>query len=303
MGKLTNQLSTWRKDNVECKKGNVTTLWFKDTQPNIMFIQNDSDTDLFVSIDHIPSRNDYAFKVKAHNNRLVARPYKTAQIYILNDGGTDISCTVWSIFDTFRPEMLNDFSVDKIDLASATLDEMISELRYDGVIRGFANGVKVPEITDIVSILSNLLKKNSVENIVNLYNIFNELHLISTIANSFFKEGVNVPKIDSVVKAIGKLIPVNVVYNTPTSGTSVIFTPTNSANNRIKVGFLSNDNAEKNVQIVCTKTGGSTQILTLKPNEVVNEVWFLNVTNIKIKFADNSAFNSDVRYSFEEYVA
>ena len=294
MGKLTSQLSTWRKDNVECKKGNVTTLWFKDTQPNIMFIQNDSDTDLFVSIDHIPTRNDYAFKVKAHNNRLVARPYKTAQLYILNDGGTDVSCTVWSIFDTFRPEMLNDFSVDKIDLASATLDEMISELSYDGVIRGFANGVKVPEVADIVTSLENLLSGNTVDNIVNLYKIFNELQMIGTKVNSFYNEGVNVPKID-------KLIPVNVVYNTPT-GTLATFTPTNSTNNRIKVGFLSNDNLQKNLQVVCTKTDNSTQSLTLKPNEVVNEVWFLNVTKIEIKFADNSAFNSDVRYSLEEYI-
>lgn len=295
MGKLTNQLSTWRKDNVECKKGNVTTLWFKDTQPNIMFIQNDSDTDLFVSIDHIPTRNDYAFKVKAHNNRLVARPYKTAQLYILNDGGTDVSCTVWSIFDTFRPEMLNDFSVDKIDLASATLDEIISELSYDGVIRGFANGVKVPEVADIVASLENLLSGNTVDNIVNLYKIFNELQMIGTKVNSFYNEGVNVPKID-------KLIPVNVVYNTPV-GTLATFTPTNSTNNRIKVGFISNDNLQKNLQVVCTKTDNSTQSLTLKPNEVVNEVWFLNVVNIEIKFADSSAFNSDVRYSFEEYVA
>ena len=294
MGKLTNQLSTWRKDNVECKKGNVTTLWFKHTQPNIMFIQNDSDTDLYVSIDHIPTRNDYAFKVKAHNNRLVARPYKTAQLYILNDGGTDVSCTVWSIFDTFRPEMLNDFSVDKIDLASATLDEMISELSYDGVIRGFANGVKVPEVADIVASLENLLSGNTVDNIVNLYKIFNELQMIGTKVNSFYNEGVNVPKID-------KLIPVNVVYNTPT-GTLATFTPTNSTNNRIKVGFLSNDNLQKNLQVVCTKTDNSTQSLTLKPNEVVNEVWFLNVTKIEIKFADSSAFNSDVRYSFEEYI-
>ena len=295
MGKLTSQLSTWRKDNVECKKGNVTTLWFKDTQPNIMFIQNDSDTDLYVSIDHIPTRNDYAFKVKAHNNRLAARPYKTAQLYILNDGGTDVSCTVWSIFDTFRPEMLNDFSVDKIDLASATLDEMISELSYDGVIRGFASGVKVPEIADIVASLKNLLSGNTVDNIVNLYKIFNELQMIGTKVNSFYNEGVNVPKID-------KLIPVNVVYNTPT-GTLATFTPTNSTNNRIRVGFLSNDNLQKNLQVVCTKTDNSTQSLTLKPNEVVNEVWFLNVTKIEIKFADSSAFNSDVRYAFEEYVA
>ena len=295
MGKLTSQLSTWRKDNVECKKGNVTTLWFKDTQPNIMFIQNDSETDLYVSIDHIPTRNDYAFKVKAHNNRLVARPYKTAQLYILNDGGTDVSCVVWSIFDTFRPEMLNDFSVDKIDLASATLDEMISELSYDGVIRGFASGVKVPEIADILSSLENLLSGNTVDNIVNLYKIFNELQMIGKKVNSFYNEGVNVPKID-------KLIPVNVVYNTPT-GTLATFTPTNSTNNRIKVGFLSNDNLQKNLQVVCTKTDGSTQSLTLKANEVVNEVWFFNVANIEIKFADSSAFNSDVRYCFEEYVA
>ena len=295
MGKLTSQLSTWRKDNVECKKGNVNTLWFKDTQPNIMFIQNDSDTDLFVSIDHIPTRNDYAFKVRAHNSRLVARPYKTAQLYILNDGGTDVSCTVWSIFDTFRPEMLNDFSVDKIEIGSATLDEMISELSYDGVIRGFANGVKVPEVANIVASLENLLSGNTVDNIVNLYKIFNELQMIGTKVNSFYNEGVNVPKID-------KLIPVNVVYNTPT-GTLATFTPTNSTNNRIRVGFLSNDNLQKNLQVVCTKTDNSTQSLTLKPNEVVNEVWFLNVTKIEIKFADSSAFNSDVRYAFEEYVA
>ena len=295
MGKLTSQLSTWRKDNVECKKGNVTTLWFKDTQPNIMFIQNDSDTDLFVSIDHIPTRNDYAFKVKAHNNRLVARPYKTAQLYILNDGGTDVSCVVWSIFDTFRPEMLNDFSVDKIDIGSATLDEMISELSYDGVIRGFANGVKVPEVADIAASLENLLSGNTVDNIVNLYKIFNELQMIGTKVNSFYNEGVNVPKID-------KLIPVNVVYNTPT-GTIATFTPTNSTNNRIRVGFLSNDNLQKNLQVVCTKTDNSTQSLTLKPNEVINEVWFLNVANIEIKFADSSAFNSDVRYALEEYMA
>lgn len=295
MGKLTNQLSTWRKDNVECKKGNVTTLWFKDTQPNIMFIQNDSDTDLFVSIDHIPTRNDYAFKVKAHNNRLVARPYKTAQLYILNDGGTDVSCTVWSIFDTFRPEMLNDFSVDKIDLASATLDEMISELSYDGVIRGFANDVKVPDLSDIKNYFRSLIANENSTSVVNLYKIFNELQMIGTKVNSFYNEGVNVPKID-------KLIPVNVVYNTPT-GTLATFTPTNSTNNRIRVGFLSNDNLQKNLQVVCTKTDNSTQSLTLKPNEVVNEVWFLNVTKIEIKFADSSAFNSDVRYAFEEYAA
>ena len=260
-----------------------------------MFIQNDSDTDLFVSIDHIPTRNDYDFKVKAYKNRLVARPYKTAQLYILNDGETDIYYVVWSIFDTFRPEMLNDFSVDKIDLASATLDEMISELSYDGVIRGFANGVKVPEVADIVASLENLLSGNTVDNIVNLYKIFNELQMIGTKVNSFYNEGVNVPKID-------KLIPVNVVYNTPT-GTLATFTPTNSTNNRIRVGFLSNDNLQKNLQVVCTKTDNSTQSLTLKPNEVVNEVWFLNVTKIEIKFADSSAFNSDVRYAFEEYVA
>ena len=151
------------------------------------------------------------------------------------------------------------------------------------------------EVADIVASLENLLSGNTVDNIVNLYKIFNELQMIGTKVNSFYNEGVNVPKID-------KLIPVNVVYNTPT-GTLATFTPTNSTNNRIRVGFLSNDNLQKNLQVVCTKTDNSTQSLTLKPNEVVNEVWFLNVANIEIKFADSSAFNSDVRYAFEEYVA
>ena len=195
MGKLTSQLSTWRKDNVECKKGNVTTLWFKDTQPNIMFIQNESDTDLYVSIDHIPTRKDYTFKVKPHNNRLVARPYKTSQIYILNDSVEDVTCTVWSIYDEFRPEMLNDFSVDKIELASSTLSEMIDELSYDGIVRGFANGVKLPEVAGIAQSLKNLISSNSVSNTTNLYNIWNMLSTISGKIQSLYEKDYNIFRI------------------------------------------------------------------------------------------------------------
>lgn len=291
MGKLTNQLSTWRKDNVECKKGNVTTLWFKDTQPNIMFIQNDSDTDLFVSIDHIPTRNDYAFKVKAHNNRLVARPYKTAQLYILNDGGTDVSCTVWSIFDTFRPEMLNDFSVDKIEIASATLDEMISELRYDGVVRGFANGVQVPEVAGIADSLTSLISNNEVSNVVNLYNILNSLTTIATKIQSIYDKQYHIEDIK----------PIDISTFSSSSTSTVIQIASVSANgNRFRIGKIYNDSETRNLEISIIKEGDNSSFI-LKPNETLTDVWIDKATSISLEFNDSQAIGSDLRYWVEIY--
>ena len=291
MGKLTSQLSTWRKDNVECKKGNVTTVWFKDTQPNIMFIQNDSDTDLFVSIDHMPTRNDYAFKVKAHNNRLVARPYKTAQLYILNDGGTDVSCVVWSIFDTFRPEMLNDFSVDKIEIASATLDEMISELSYDGVIRGFANGVKVPEVAGIAKSLNDLISNEAVTNVVNLYNILNSLGTIAGKVQSIYEKEYQI---------VGSK-PININTFSSSSTSTVIQISAIAVNgNRFRIGTISNDSEKRNLEINIIKDVDNSTFI-LKPNETLSDVWIDNATSISLTFNDTQAISSDVRYWVEIY--
>lgn len=291
MGKLTNQLSTWRKDNVECKKGNVTTLWFKDTQPNIMFIQNDSDTDLFVSIDHIPTRNDYAFKVKSHNNRLVARPYKTAQLYILNDGGLDVSCVVWSIFDTFRPEMLNDFSVDKIDLASATLDEIISELSYDGVIRGFANGVKVPEVSDIAQSLKDLVDDNAVANVVNLYNILNSLSTIAGKIQNIYDKQYHIKDIK----------PIDIsTFSSSSTSTVIQITSVSVNGNRFRIGTISNDSETRNLEINIIKDGDNS-LFILKPNETLSDVWIDKATSISLKFNDTQAIGSDLRYWVEIY--
>ena len=300
MGKLTSQLSTWRKDNVECKKGNVTTLWFKDTQPNIMFIQNDSDTDLFVSIDHMPTRNDYAFKVKAHNNRLVARPYKTAQLYILNDGGTDVSCVVWSIFDTFRPEMLNDFSVDKIEIASATLDEMISELSYDGVIRGFAKGVKVPDMQNIVNDFDRLISNRNIEGFITLYNILTSLTTIATKIQSIYEKDSD---ISTVTEEISKSKPLSVKLYSSDSDTAVIKTITsvNNTDCRFRVGFISNDSENRTLQVNYTVNGATISGITLKPNEKLGDVWIDKASKIELSFSDGNAVNSDLRYWVEMY--
>ena len=291
MGKLTNQLSTWRKDNVECKKGNVSTLWFKDTQPNIMFIQNDSDTDLYVSIDHIPTRNDYAFKVKAHNNRLVARPYKTAQLYILNDGGTDVSCTVWSIFDTFRPEMLNDFSVDKIELGSATLSEMISELSYDGVVRGFANGVKVPEVSEIAENLNNLISNGAVANVVNLYNILNSLGTIAGKIQSIYDKQSHIEDI--------KPIDIN-TFSSSSTNTVINISSVYASGNIFRIGTISNDSKTRNLEISIIKDGDNSSFI-LKPDETLSDVWIDKATAINVTFNDSQAIGSDLRYWVEIY--
>ena len=291
MGKLTSQLSTWRKENVECKKGNVTTLWFKDTQPNIMFIQNESDTDLYVSIDHIPTRKDYTFKVKPHNNRLVARPYKTSQIYILNDSVEDVTCTVWSIYDEFRPEMLNDFSVDKIELANSTLGEMIDELSYDGVVRGFANGVKVPELAGIANSLNNLIRNDTVTNVVNLYSILNSLGTIAGKIQSIYDKQSHIEDIK----------PIDIsTFSSSSDRTVINISSVYASGNRFRIGTIYNDSETRNLEISIIKDENNSSFI-LKPNETLKDVWIDKATAISLTFNDAQSIGSDVRYWVEIY--
>ena len=94
-----------------------------------------------------------------------------------------------------------------------------------------------------------------------------------------------------------KCIPIESYYSSPVGTSCKIKFVTKN----VRVGFISNDNNEKSLVVKHTKTTGYIQSTTLKPGEVLKDVWFLDVANIELKFADNTAFNDDVRYSLECY--
>ena len=187
--------------------------------------------------------------------------------------------------------MLNDFSVDKIDLASATLDEMISELSYDGVIRGFANGVKVPEVAGIAESLTSLISNEAVANVVNLYNILNSLTTITGKLQSIYDKQYHIEDVK----------PIDIsTFSSSTDGTVIQVSSISVNGNRFRIGAIYNDSETRNLEISIIKEGDNSSFI-LKPNETLKGVWIDKATSISLTFNDAQSIGSDLRYWIEIY--
>lgn len=127
-------LSTWREDKITVEPGKVYTLTFMDTRPNMFYIQNPNNVKLRVSIGSIPTHENYEFKIDENTTATLGRPIQTGYLYILNDGVEMASLTVYSIAKEFDMNVLKNLSL-KADNVT---------LETDGIVRGFAGGVKLP---------------------------------------------------------------------------------------------------------------------------------------------------------------
>ena len=127
-------LSSWREDILNIKGGEVVTLDFNDTTPNMFVVQNPNPVSLKISISSYPRTDSYEYKVDGNMTETMGRPISTNKIHILNDGSTDAVVRVYSINDTFDVQILKNMTVA---LNNATVET-------DGLIRGFSSGVSLP---------------------------------------------------------------------------------------------------------------------------------------------------------------
>lgn len=145
MATLSNQLSTWRKLVIECKAGIVTTVDFKDTRPNIMFIMNPTESVLLASIDSTPTEKQYDFKIKEHYTRLIGKPTRTSQCYIYNTSKTDCTVQVYSLYDAnFDPSWIKDFNIENVNISEETLKQFSEMISGKVTIEGVEKGVTIP---------------------------------------------------------------------------------------------------------------------------------------------------------------
>ncbi len=141
---LKNKLSSWRKQVIEVPKRTTKTVNFFDTKPNMIFVQNNYTLPIYVSLDSIPTLSKHDYKIKANYGKCVGRPYGTQQFYIMNDSDIDMTIPIWSIAEEFDFSILQDFSIDELNLA----DESLEALKSDGIIKGFSEGVMLPRGTN-----------------------------------------------------------------------------------------------------------------------------------------------------------
>ena len=130
MGTLSNELSSWRKNIVECPAGEVTTLNFRDTRPNVMLVMNPTEHRILCNLDSIPTEDHYDFVIKNHYARLVGKPVATSQVYFLNTGNESVTLQVYSIFDkNFDPSWLSDFSIENVNIDGESVKPIVDAIK------------------------------------------------------------------------------------------------------------------------------------------------------------------------------
>ena len=161
-------LSSWREDILNIKGGEVVTLDFNDTTPNMFVVQNPNPVSLKISISSYPRTDSYEYKVDGNMTETMGRPISTNKIHILNDGSIDAVVRVYSINDTFDVQILKNMTVA---LNNATVET-------DGIIRGFSSGVSLPSGSNSIGKVGfNDTASVSIENILKYLNTLSDTSL------------------------------------------------------------------------------------------------------------------------------
>lgn len=125
--------SEWRQSTVVVPAGEYYEMNFLDTQPNVFWIQNLNNSQLYASLANVPTLERYEYEIKPNRADCFGRPLASSRLYLLNPSENAMSVTVFSNFQEFDIGLLKDLYVE-IDT---------SQFKYDGKITGFAPGVEM----------------------------------------------------------------------------------------------------------------------------------------------------------------
>lgn len=132
---------SWRHQKVELSGYGLKTINFMDTSPNLFMIQNPTPATLYIGITSIPTATNFEWKVAPNTSKTFGRPIPTEVLYILNISNANVAVNMFSVLDKFDLSLLSDMSVN-ID------DKIASEIKGDGIVKGFGAGVSIPAGTN-----------------------------------------------------------------------------------------------------------------------------------------------------------
>lgn len=163
--------SSWRVDDCILKGGEVYTLDFLDTSPNMFLVQNPNDERILAGVSIIPTETNYEFDIPKNSTVPVGRPIRTNKLYLLNTGMVDIKV---KIFSDYLPFDMGAFAGSNMNIEHA-------EISTDGIVKGFKSGVSLPSgdnnigNVDVITLPENLAlaladiyqKNNSIAELAN----------------------------------------------------------------------------------------------------------------------------------------
>lgn len=226
------------------------TIDYNDTKPNYFRVQNTGDTPIYCGTSHIPTAKNYDFMCNAKAMKMYAEPFHRTTIYIFNPSASDIVVTVLSFSAEFDPIALT--------LSDITIDLPTSDLGISSVISSFETAlpkgynhigeVTVSNMGDMV--MFDVAMQQVAENTSYIHSVYD------------FLAGRKKATCDA------KTITTDEDGITPANGFIS------------KIDFFSNDCSQPlDLNII---QGNSTTTITVKPNEVLNNVkcWASSITVI-----------------------
>lgn len=137
----SNTQVSWRYQQVTISGHAMKTINFMDTSPNMFMVQNPNSATIYVGITSAPTSSNYEWKIASNTSKTFGRPISTKELFLLNTSSVDITINLFSVLDKFDLSLLADMTVN-ID------DNIASEIKGDGIINGFGNGVSLPRGTN-----------------------------------------------------------------------------------------------------------------------------------------------------------
>lgn len=148
---VNKDVSSWRQEEIRISGHELKTVHFTDSKPNMFYIQNPNDVYLLLGITKMPSENGYETRIDANSSSTFGRPVPTTTINLYNPSNKSVTITLFSVYDKFDITVLQNNSFNS---------EIIGNIAFDGIIKGFSEGVPLPHGTNHLGIVTAQLAEN-----------------------------------------------------------------------------------------------------------------------------------------------
>lgn len=141
MASTTKTNTTWRQQSVDVSPNGVTDVYFFDTKPNAFYVQNNSDTEIYIGMTATPTADRYDIMIDRYSSDTFGKPTACNRLYVLNPSNKQISITIYSASNMFDMMLLKNFRV-------AIEKGALNAIKFDGIINGVKSGVSIPVTFD-----------------------------------------------------------------------------------------------------------------------------------------------------------
>lgn len=264
--------SKWRQQSIEIKSGELKEVYFDNTNPNMFFISNFNDVDIYGGLNRIPTAKNHEFIFKAHKQKPFGVPLGKRVLYLLNLSQENVIVDVYSTEMPFDLNVLHDFSVDNVTI---TADDPVS---FE--LHGLNEGVVLPVVNDkeTKDLLVNI--KTSIDNSSN----DDVVVALGKIKNDDVVQAINAKSNDDVVQAINDVKTVLSeadIMKLPDD--LVIFETVGTTANKscqrayfVEIMFLKND-GNSDLELTMWQ-GDTTTKITVKPGEELKGIRYMTNT-------------------------